>query len=75
MALPTFDLMKKLNILFDLIYYDPWLKWQARLQKFIESLSRESPSIIKGVPGKSAPINCFYSGSCSNYSPCPHGVG
>lgn len=33
MALPTFDLMKKLNILFDLIYYDLWLQMAGETAK------------------------------------------
>lgn len=74
MGLHTFDLMKQLKILFDPISYDPLLKRKQDYKKFLESQSQESPSVIKGVTGKSGPANCSYSCSCGNNSPCPCGV-
>lgn len=71
MASHTFDLMKKLKMLFDPIFYGPFLKRQSKLQKFIESPSQERPSIIKGIPGKSGPTNCFNSCSGGNHLPDP----
>lgn len=72
MASHTFVLMKQAKILADLISLDPLLNWQQDYQKFMESQSQESPSVIKGISGKLGPETCFYHCSCSNYSPYAH---
>lgn len=67
MASHTWDLMKKLEILFDTMSCDHFSTAFQDYQKFIDSQSQESPRVIKGLSGKSGPQNCLYGCSCGNY--------